>query len=365
MKIYPISALSNRYIGKNQSPANIPASTPYDSVSFGSVKNLVEIAKAELKDAVSKEIDPFLADAKESLRETGFIGYKAQEKLKIFDKEEKAFLMKKFYTAIPQNSSYFSEIAELASKYETLQKNKRYFKALSKIGNGDLLGTAEIRAKISETEPIIFDKNPFVEKVANLAEKIEDTYEQIKKNSAGITLEQQYPKMYDTKKKLSEQKDRAIYYVFRTPIKEAAEIKLGVNALNDPKNKPDNIMKTYETVETLQRRIYELEKEKAAFYENKDEINEFVQNNKKTPLPSDSSIKDAYSNLNKTYDDMVDNGLNELAEYFRSEFKNEDLNRINKSLNGTIAKQEKALAQLDKLVSSARQSYIEKRNLNP
>ena len=162
MKILPVSfiRLNNSNTTHKESNYKLTDKTLTDSICFSASKNYFQNEKENLDNLLKNEIIPFIEEAKEPLTQIGFIGYNAQNKLEIFNKEEENFMKKKYLLPPSTKNKNYKLITSIINKYDDYQINKKRFEHLSRQGESAQLNTSEISETINKTKPLFSEVLP-------------------------------------------------------------------------------------------------------------------------------------------------------------------------------------------------------------
>lgn len=356
MKIAPINLFSKVYQNNND---NLPKTTKFstqktnllrspvtDTVHFGSYEteqmNIIQ-------NSITKLVQPYINENKDTFNKLARIGYDMQEKLKIYqDSEQKLFYKELDAT---QNDK-IQKAHELTQPAKTFRDNIIYFERLSKTTQNSPYSTTEIKDFINQNKNKMTQNkelfSPFAQAANHITElenKMNDELSTIRKTNS------------EEVRNLAIKKDEIVFRLMFSPYNDA------VNIIKDFDELKKDFHKTpiYDT----DKKIGRISEAIDDFKKDEQSRNEFPQTMKQILSANKDYAKTTKSKeeINQNYDD-INTKMNEIINRYSSEIEDYansfDTSMIDyDEINKILETQEQINNKLNNLIQKAKDAYYE------
>lgn len=344
-------------------------SNPKDTVSFKSRNNFVStlpenfyaMPLRERVDCLHKNfyeyIKPIMIVTKADYYKTCHIGYKAQEALKEYTKQNTDFILKTYDLGNPgsnPNTKAFRMYIELSDK---LKNNKNTLEKSKKLANNEFFAdSTELKEKIKKAQ-IHFDQSDDLSKLEEFTNYYENEFETLGKELKSLNIKNFSPQTYRSLKYLEAQKNTSIIHILNNPHgdcikleKELAELKANskdydakLKKTEELKKLSDNIIKNYDV-----------------FCTQIPKLNAFLTKNEniEVQIPTKNELKAIYKQMSREADYFSKNCTDNIQK-----FCDNGLSKINTTkINEIIKEQDKALDDINKTIIDIKNQIYEKSN---
>lgn len=356
MKIAPINLFSKVYQNNND---NLPKTTNFstqktnllrspvtDTVHFGSYETeQMNI----LQNSITKLVQPYISENKDTFNKLARIGYDMQEKLKIYqDSEQKLFYKELDAT---QNDK-IQKAHNLTQPAKTFRDNIIYFDRLSKTTQNSPYSTTEIKNFINQNKNKMTQNkelfSPFAQAantIAELENKMNDELSTIRKTNS------------EEVRNLAIKKDEIVFRLMFSPYNDA------VNIIKDFDELKKDFHKTpiYDTGKKIGRISEAIDD----FKKDEQSRNEFPQTMKQILSANKDYAKTTKSKeeINQNYDD-INTKMNEIINLYSNEIENYansfDTSKLDyNEINQTLETQKDINNKLSELIQKAKDAYYE------
>lgn len=356
MKIAPINLFSKVYQNNND---NLPKTTNFstqktnllrspvtDTVHFGSYEteqmNIIQ-------NSITKLVQPYINENKDTFNKLARIGYDMQEKLKIYqDSEQKLFYKELDAT---QNDK-IQKAHNLTQPAKTYHDNIIYFERLSKTTQNSPYSTTEIKNFINQNKNKMTQNkelfSPFAQaanSITELGNKMNDELSTIRKTNS------------EEVRNLAIKKDEIVFRLMFSPYNDA------VNIIKDFDELKKDFHKTpiYDT----DKKIGRISEAIDDFKKDEQGRNEFPQTMKQILSANKDYAKTTKSKeeINQNYDD-INTKMNEIINLYSNEIENYansfDTSKLDyNEINQTLETQKDINNKLSELIQKAKDAYYE------
>lgn len=356
MKIAPINLFSKVYQNNND---NLPKTTNFstqktnllrspvtDTVHFGSYEteqmNIIQ-------NSITKLVQPYINENKDTFNKLARICYDMQEKLKIYqDSEQKLFYKELDAT---QNDK-IQKAHNLTQPAKTYHDNIIYFERLSKTTQNSPYSTTEIKNFINQNKNKMTQNkelfSPFAQaanSITELENKMNDELSTIRKTNS------------EEVRNLAIKKDEIVFRLMFSPYNDA------VNIIKDFDELKKDFHKTpiYDT----DKKIGRISEAIDDFKKDEQSRNEFPQTMKQILSANKDYAKTTKSKeeINQNYDD-INTKMNEIINLYSNEIENYansfDTSKIDyNEINKTLETQKDINNKLSELIQKAKDAYYE------
>lgn len=356
MKIAPINLFSKVYQNNND---NLPKTTNFstqktnllrspvtDTVHFGSYEteqmNIIQ-------NSITKLVQPYINENKDTFNKLARIGYDMQEKLKIYqDSEQKLFYKELDAT---QNDK-IQKAHNLTQPAKTFRDNIIYFERLSKTTQNSPYSTTEIKNFINQNKNKMTQNkelfSPFAQaanSITELENKMNDELSTIRKTNS------------EEVRNLAIKKNEIVFRLMFSPYNDA------VNIIKDFDELKKDFHKTpiYDT----DKKIGRISEAIDDFKKDEQSRNEFPQTMKQILSANKDYAKTTKSEeeINQNYDD-INTKMNEIINLYSNEIENYansfDTSKLDyNEINQTLETQKDINNKLSELIQKAKDAYYE------
>lgn len=356
MKIAPINLFSKVYQNNND---NLPKTTNFstqktnllrspvtDTVHFGSYEteqmNIIQ-------NSITKLVQPYINENKDTFNKLARIGYDMQEKLKIYqDSEQKLFYKELDAT---QNDK-IQKAHNLTQPAKTFHDNIIYFDRLSKTTQNSPYSTTEIKNFINQNKNKMTQNkelfSPFAQaanSITELENKMNDELSTIRKTNS------------EEVRNLAIKKNEIVFRLMFSPYNDA------VNIIKDFDELKKDFHKTpiYDT----DKKIGRISEAIDDFKKDEQIRNEFPQTMKQILSANKDYGKTTKSKeeINQNYDD-INTKMNEIINLYSNEIENYansfDTSKLDyNEINQTLETQKDINNKLSELIQKAKDAYYE------
>lgn len=317
-----------------------------------------------IKSNFDKNIAPFISDSRVLYNEVGLIGYNAQLVLNQISKSsESVFSAQRvdfdgFENACRDN---FGMYLERFSEYE---ENQRTFKRHEEFSKNPLFENTELTKMIEESKQY-FQKHETIEKIRSVHDRYVQARSSVLSSFIGVNLKDVAPDIFDNLKNIRDIHTSASYFMIITPYKQAEKLKTDIETVSKMLAMPNmDFITSYDKLCKLDEDVYNLNEAKKTFYENQDEIKQFVAKYHKSnyQMLDAQIVENVYKNLE---DKFLDNAKKEYASV-ESAVKNSSLNDLGeedlKKIDLYLAKQKLLNDRIFDQINKIKTDYIMKQN---
>ena len=356
MKIAPINLFSKVYQNNND---NLPKTTNFstqktnllrspvtDTVHFGSYEteqmNIIQ-------NSITKLVQPYINENKDTFNKLARIGYDMQEKLKIYqDSEQKLFYKELDAT---QNDK-IQKAHNLTQPAKTFRDNIIYFDRLSETTQNSPYSTTEIKNFINQNKNKMTQNkelfSPFAQAantITELENKMNDELSTIRKTNS------------EEVRNLAIKKDEIVFRLMFSPYNDA------INIIKDFDELKKDFHKTpiYDT----DKKIGRISEAIDDFKKDEQSRNEFPQTMKQILSANKDYAKTTKSKeeINQNYDD-INTKMNEIINLYSNEIENYansfDTSKLDyNDINQTLETQKDINNKLSELIQKAKDAYYE------
>ena len=356
MKIAPINLFSKVYQNNND---NLPKTTNFstqktnllrspvtDTVHFGSYEteqmNIIQ-------NSITKLVQPYINENKDTFNKLARIGYDMQEKLKIYQDSEQKLFYKELDATQNDKIQKARTLTQPAKKYHD---NIIYFERLSKTTQNSPYSTTEIKNFISQNKNKMTQNkelfSPFAQAantIAELENKMNDELSTARKTNS------------EEVRNLAIKKDEIVFRLMFSPYNDA------VNIIKDFDELKKDFHKTpiYDTDKEIGRISEAIDD----FKKDEQSRNEFPQTMKQILSANKDYAKTTKSKeeINQNYDD-INTKMNEIINLYSNEIENYansfDTSKIDyNEINQTLETQKDINNKLSELIQKAKDAYYE------
>lgn len=315
MRILPVFAYTNI---KNKKSNNFQRNNSrllqaYDTVSFKANKSIVEINMEDLQNSFNSNVLPFINDSKEQFTSIAKIGYNIQKILTKYQKLSSDLFNYQFGLSLTDKNpdySLYGKSIELVKKYDM---NKDKYNYLKKISEKDEYKKSGIAKKIIKAEKL-YKENTEIEKLRPFYIYFNNMDSAFNKELSYLNLKNSAKEEFDKFVSLKNIYDECLMYAMAVPYTDAVKVQKGINALNESASN-HNLYEKLKEIEKLQRQTDNITEVKNWFYENKKEINNFIEKN--SGYLSNTYEEDT---ILKVYKDLINKSnliFNKYREYIK------------------------------------------------
>lgn len=356
MKIAPINLFSKVYQNNND---NLPKTTNFstqktnllrspvtDTVHFGSYEteqmNIIQ-------NSITKLVQPYINENKDTFNKLARIGYDMQEKLKIYQDSEQKLFYKELDATQNDKIQKAHTLTQPAKKYHD---NIIYFERLSETTQNSPYSTTEIKNFINQNKNKMTQNkelfSPFAQAantIAELENKMNDELSTIRKTNS------------EEVRNLAIKKDEIVFRLMFSPYNDA------VNIIKDFDELKKDFHKTpiYDT----DKKIGRISEAIDDFKKDEQSRNEFPQTMKQILSANKDYAKTTKSKeeINQNYDD-INTKMNEIINLYSNEIENYansfDTSKIDyNEINQTLETQKDINNKLSELIQKAKDAYYE------
>lgn len=351
---------SNNKLTAQKAPVNL--SYPKDTVSFKSLKNMLQVNFDEFEKTIKYDIEPFMADSKDLYMAVGKFGYNTQETLKIYGQNEAALLNYKLDKTNPSINPYTAKYKKYSDPFNEYTSNLREYNNYTQTAKLELYNKPELHSKLEKASALC-KENPEIEKIKPLMLMEKEAFNKIDADFEKINLKNSNKGLFEKLQNLREQLSSAQYFMVITPYNDAVKLKMTAEdiskSLSNPKISP---LKKLESIEKANNTAYKIAETKNLFYKNKESMAKFVLENKNNVLPNISEIESAYKDLNKKCDEVYKNAFENVSDFYKRNYIDSKVSVNLKSLNKTLREQKKANSEIQQVINKIKQDFITKQN---
>lgn len=356
MKIAPINLFSKVYQNNND---NLPKTTNFstqktnllrspvtDTVHFGSYEteqmNIIQ-------NSITKLVQPYINENKDTFNKLARIGYDMQEKLKIYQDSEQKLFYKELDATQNDKIQKARTLTQPAKKYHD---NIIYFERLSKTTQNSPYSTTEIKNFINQNKNKMTQNkelfSPFAQaanSITELENKMNDELSTIRKTNS------------EEVRNLAIKKDEIVFRLMFSPYNDA------VNIIKDFDELKKDFHKTpiYDTDKEIGRISEAIDD----FKKDEQSRNEFPQTMKQILSANKDYAKTTKSKeeINQNYDD-INTKMNEIINLYSNEIENYansfDTSKLDyNEINQTLETQKDINNKLSELIQKAKDAYYE------
>lgn len=356
MKIAPINLFSKVYQNNND---NLPKTTNFstqktnllrspvtDTVHFGSYEteqmNIIQ-------NSITKLVQPYINENKDTFNKLARIGYDMQEKLKIYQDSEQKLFYKELDATQNDKIQKSHNLTQPAKKYHD---NIIYFDRLSKTTQNSPYSTTEIKNFINQNKNKMTQNkelfSPFAQaanSITELENKMNDELSTIRKTNS------------EEVRNLAIKKDEIVFRLMFSPYNDA------VNIIKDFDELKKDFHKTpiYDT----DKKIGRISEAIDDFKKDEQSRNEFPQTMKQILSANKDYAKTTKSKeeINQNYDD-INTKMNEIINLYSNEIENYansfDTSKLDyNEINQTLETQKDINNKLSELIQKAKDAYYE------
>lgn len=356
MKIAPINLFSKVYQNNND---NLPKTTNFstqktnllrspvtDTVHFGSYEteqmNIIQ-------NSITKLVQPYINENKDTFNKLARIGYDMQEKLKIYQDSEQKLFYKELDATQNDKIQKARTLTQPAKKYHD---NIIYFERLSKTTQNSPYSTTEIKNFINQNKNKMTQNkelfSPFAQaanSITELENKMNDELSTIRKTNS------------EEVRNLAIKKDEIVFRLMFSPYNDA------VNIIKDFDELKKDFHKTpiYDTDKEIGRISEAIDD----FKKDEQSRNEFPQTMKQILSTNKDYAKTTKSKeeINQNYDD-INTKMNEIINLYSNEIENYansfDTSKLDyNEINQTLETQKDINNKLSELIQKAKDAYYE------
>lgn len=356
MKIAPINLFSKVYQNNND---NLPKTTNFstqktnllrspvtDTVHFGSYEteqmNIIQ-------NSITKLVQPYINENKDTFNKLARIGYDMQEKLKIYQDSEQKLFYKELDATQNDKIQKARTLTQPAKKYHD---NIIYFERLSKTTQNSPYSTTEIKNFINQNKNKMTQNkelfSPFAQaanSITELENKMNDELSTIRKTNS------------EEVRNLAIKKDEIVFRLMFSPYNDA------VNIIKDFDELKKDFHKTpiYDT----DKKIGRISEAIDDFKKDEQSRNEFPQTMKQILSANKDYAKTTKSKeeINQNYDD-INTKMNEIINLYSNEIENYatsfDTSKLDyNEINQTLETQKDINNKLSELIQKAKDAYYE------
>lgn len=356
MKIAPINLFSKVYQNNND---NLPKTTNFstlktnllrspvtDTVHFGSYEteqmNIIQ-------NSITKLVQPYINENKDTFNKLARIGYDMQEKLKIYQDSEQKLFYKELDATQNDKIQKARTLTQPAKKYHD---NIIYFERLSKTTQNSPYSTTEIKNFINQNKNKMTQNkelfSPFAQaanSITELENKMNDELSTIRKTNS------------EEVRNLAIKKDEIVFRLMFSPYNDA------VNIIKDFDELKKDFHKTpiYDT----DKKIGRISEAIDDFKKDEQGRNEFPQTMKQILSANKDYAKTTKSKeeINQNYDD-INTKMNEIINLYSNEIENYansfDTSKLDyNEINQTLETQKDINNKLSELIQKAKDAYYE------
>lgn len=356
MKIAPINLFSKVYQNNND---NLPKTTNFstqktnllrspvtDTVHFGSYEteqmNIIQ-------NSITKLVQPYINENKDTFNKLARIGYDMQEKLKIYQDSEQKLFYKELDATQNDKIQKARTLTQPAKKYHD---NIIYFERLSKTTQNSPYSTTEIKNFINQNKNKMTQNkelfSPFAQaanSITELENKMNDELSTIRKTNS------------EEVRNFAIKKDEIVFRLMFSPYNDA------VNIIKDFDELKKDFHKTpiYDT----DKKIGRISEAIDDFKKDEQSRNEFPQTMKQILSTNKDYAKTTKSKeeINQNYDD-INTKMNEIINLYSNEIENYansfDTSKLDyNEINQTLETQKDINNKLSELIQKAKDAYYE------
>lgn len=356
MKIAPINLFSKVYQNNND---NLPKTTNFstqktnllrspvtDTVHFGSYEteqmNIIQ-------NSITKLVQPYINENKDTFNKLARIGYDMQEKLKIYQDSEQKLFYKELDATQNGKIQKAHTLTQPAKKYHD---NIIYFERLSKTTQNSPYSTTEIKNFINQNKNKMTQNkelfSPFAQaanSITELENKMNDELSTIRKTNS------------EEVRNLAIKKEEIVFRLMFSPYNDA------VNIIKDFDELKKDFHKTpiYDT----DKKIGRISEAIDDFKKDEQSRNEFPQTMKQILSANKDYAKTTKSKeeINQNYDD-INTKMNEIINLYSNEIENYansfDTSKLDyNEINQTLETQKDINNKLSELIQKAKDAYYE------
>lgn len=356
MKIAPINLFSKVYQNNND---NLPKTTNFstqktnllrspvtDTVHFGSYEteqmNIIQ-------NSITKLVQPYINENKDTFNKLARIGYDMQEKLKIYqDSEQKLFYKELDAT---QNDK-IQKAHNLTQPAKTFRDNIIYFERLSKTTQNSPYSTTEIKDfinqnknKMTQNKELFSSFAQAANSITELENKMNDELSTIRKTNS------------EEVRNLAIKKDEIVFRLMFSPYNDAVNIIKDFDELKKDFHKTP-IYDTDKEIGRISEAIDDFKKDEQSRNEFPQTMKQILSTNKdyaKT-TKSKEEINQNYDDINTKMNEIINLYSNEIEKYANSfDTSKIDYNEINQ----TLETQKDINNKLSELIQKAKDAYYE------
>lgn len=356
MKIAPINLFSKVYQNNND---NLPKTTDFstqktnllrspvtDTVHFGSYEteqmNIIQ-------NSITKLVQPYINENKDTFNKLARIGYDMQEKLKIYQDSEQKLFYKELDATQNDKIQKAHNLTQPAKKYHD---NIIYFDRLSETTQNSPYSTTEIKNFINQNKNKMTQNkelfSPFAQAantITELENKMNDELSTIRKTNS------------EEVRNLAIKKNEIVFRLMFSPYNDA------VNIIKDFDELKKDFHKTpiYDT----DKKIGRISEAIDDFKKDEQSRNEFPQTMKQILSANKDYAKTTKSKeeINQNYDD-INTKMNEIINLYSNEIENYansfDTSKLDyNEINQTLETQKDINNKLSELIQKAKDAYYE------
>lgn len=356
MKIAPINLFSKVYQNNND---NLPKTTNFstlktnllrspvtDTVHFGSYEteqmNIIQ-------NSITKLVQPYINENKDTFNKLARIGYDMQEKLKIYQASEQKLFYKELDAKQNDKIQKAHTLTQPAKKYHD---NIIYFERLSKTTQNSPYSTTEIKNFINQNKNKMTQNkelfSPFAQaanSITELENKMNDELSTIRKTNS------------EEVRNLAIKKDEIVFRLMFSPYNDAVNIIKDFDELKKDFHKTP-IYDTDKEIGRISEAIDNFKKDEKSRNEFPQTMKRILNQNRNYAKTSKSKeeINQSYDELNAKMNEIINLYSNEIENYANSfDTSKLDYNEINQ----TLETQKDINNKLSELIQKAKDAYYE------
>ena len=367
MRILPVSLriLNQNKLPQQKNQVHFSNNLQTDTFSFGETKDALTINFENLKNKFNNKIEPFMTDNKDLYIQTCNIGLILQNATEYILKNEINLFNYKNKKLVQINNPYFKKYRIYLFGADIYKNNLKNFDRIKQMSDLELYNTPEIKEKIKETE-IFFTPTKDLNIIKSFDEAYENAYNKLDNQIHQVSLKNTDEELAEKVNNLYDKLSIAKFYAMNTPYAEAKNLQREINLIEEKISDPKNYIEKFKKVNRLNYVANKITKEIENFYSNKDEIINFVSENKsiKDNIPPKNVIENMFNNIYKKIDEIADENYKSFDNLYETTYKN-DLENLNReSVVAILKKQKAANHELDEMINNIKMKYIAQQNEN-
>lgn len=356
MKIAPINLFSKVYQNNND---NLPKTTNFstqktnllrspvtDTVHFGSYEteqmNIIQ-------NSITKLVQPYINENKDTFNKLARIGYDMQEKLKIYQDSEQKLFYKELDATQNDKIQKAHTLTQPGKKYHD---NIIYFERLSKTTQNSPYSTTEIKNFINQNKNKMTQNKELFSPFAQAANSITELENKMNHELSTIRKTNS-----EEVRNLAIKKDEIVFRLMFSPYNDAVNIIKDFDELKKDFHKTP-IYDTDKKIGRISEAIDDFKKDEQSRNEFPQTMKQILSANKdyaKT-TKSKEEINQNYDDINTKMNEIINLYSNEIEKYANSfDTSKLDYNEINQ----TLETQKDINNKLSELIQKAKDAYYE------
>lgn len=368
MRILPLSIQLIHKKNLNSNRVSIPVvnvnnTLQKDTVSFSG--NFLQDAYDNLESTINNQIMPFVNENKGTYQALIDINNDANSVISKFSEQEMTFISRKVDLqdlSQVEKSEFFTP---MISRYDAYKRNLSRFNNLKNTLKGDCYSSIDIQNTLKNTQNLLFNNNPEVEKIKPLARKYKEVSANIEKYNNEKTLNASDLPLKEKLHKVNESRYQAAAYALLMPMPEIfMMLRTFKEAGKEVQHPTQSLMKTLTSVEHLQQSADSIIKDIDRYGQYSNSVNKFIEdyNNDKPSNPSKNDIEAAYDSLIKDCEKNAANEYVKLMDFYNEEYKEKGVTVDFKSFDDYLNKCKNAVDALYNKKKAVDQKIIEENN---